>query len=472
MFAAVSFLSANVIFSATVTLISVKGKVQVKTVSGEQISAETGLVLSEGEQVSTGFNGEVRIKYPNETIVELGANSKVTIERCGEENLSNLTVGVLRALVKKLKVREKFEIKTPTAVCSVRGTEFLVEVSADLMTRVSVFSGNVAARNVAGLGEEILLHPQERIEIQQNLPPGLPQKIEGRLNSQKSIQTAQTKEEVKKEVALNMSREEVQTAAAQELKLAEYQEGKSVIDAFGKRVRLEEYVMRPQPDQFKLVVLNTREDRFDYFYWLASFNDILPTDLRVATRNMWGKLGADKPKYYLTGNEQVFSNTLDSIKSKYTDGALWRNYDDSGWVTKFDKFEYLINGKEKIAYLRNGRSNWTADGYDDVMWSLLGVQKTPADMTSWVQYSRPDGADIYHESFRGDFPNNGGWLTEDYYWINDAGKIATTKDFVSMRDLSKWNQEVVFEASEFQGRKIDLIISPKVYLESQIITNE
>lgn len=91
-----------------------------------------------------------------------------------------------------------------------------------------------------------------------------------------------------------MSKEMVMAAAANEIRTAEYQEGKSLTDVNGNRVHLEEYIIRNPTDAlavgkedqaFKLVVFNEREDRFDYFYYLGIFNKSLPTDLSVLKRN-------------------------------------------------------------------------------------------------------------------------------------------------------------------------------------------
>ncbi|MFH1260172.1 MAG: FecR domain-containing protein [Elusimicrobiota bacterium] len=468
------FFLAGSLSAATMTLVSMKGKVEVRTLTGQTIAGEVGLIVSEGEQIVTGANGQAEIRYPNGSISGIGANAKVTVEKCGEENTITLLIGKVQALVKKLKPGQKFEIKTPTAVCSVRGTKFTVEVDEDFKTRISVFEGLVAARQIKGIGEEVLVHPQERIEILENMPAGSPEKQEGSLRQQQSIQSAEAKQEVQKEVALNMSQEEVQAAAAGELKLAEYQEGKSVVDAFGKRVRLEEYIIRPQADQFKLVVLNTREDRFDYFYWLATFDKTLPVDLRQATRYMYGKSGDDRPEFQLLADEQYFSNTIDYIVSKYSGGHSVENLDGDGWVTKFDQFEYKIYDTEKFGYTRVD-DLWTPKGdyyYDNVTWRVLGEEKTYDQVASLLTKSYPDGSDVWHESYKAKFDKDGSWYQEDYYWINDDGKVATIKEFTNLRDLSKWNQELVLTASEFEGRKIDLIISPKVYIESQIIDLE
>ena len=73
----------------------------------------------------------------------------------------------------------------------------------------------------------------------------------------------------------------------------------SLIDANGNRVRLEEYIVRPQPNEFKLVVLNERASGLDYFFYAGTFNQNLPADLSVALRDLGGTYGTTAPTYYL-----------------------------------------------------------------------------------------------------------------------------------------------------------------------------
>jgi len=95
-----------------------------------------------------------------------------------------------------------------------------------------------------------------------------------------------------------------------------------LIDAQGKRVRLEEYILRPQPNQFKFVVLDQRDQRLDYFFYQGTFNKNLPTDLSVPLKELSGTLGATAPDFYLTSYEMGQSNTQDSVHDTATGGHL------------------------------------------------------------------------------------------------------------------------------------------------------
>jgi len=80
----------------------------------------------------------------------------------------------------------------------------------------------------------------------------------------------------KKELYNEISKDSVMKTAQAELQSAEYKAAKVAIDAYGYRVRMEEYVIRPQADQFKYVVLNSRNERFDFGKMIFTFNKDLP----------------------------------------------------------------------------------------------------------------------------------------------------------------------------------------------------
>jgi hypothetical protein len=69
------------------------------------------------------------------------------------------------------------------------------------------------------------------------------------------------------------------------------------------------------------------------------------------------------------------------------------------------------------------------------------------------------------------------WEKYDSYVISDEGKIARTSDFSATgfsgtnfkQALLGWNFQTIVTASEFQGRKIDLVVEPKIFIQSGLI---
>ncbi|MBI5883856.1 MAG: FecR domain-containing protein [Elusimicrobia bacterium] len=282
-------------------VVQVKAPASIEWVQLSKVPAD----VAPGDGVRTGTRGKATVVFEDGSRIELGANASMVIDEADARGAGvKLSMGLLRARVEKLLAR-RFSVRTPTAVCSVRGTEFQVEVVEGGRTSVDLYKGLLAVED--SRGQQILLKAGQSLEVDLR---GIGRPTEAQSRSQ--TRSGTFRGVMRREMSLEMSKEEVQAAAAREIKLSEYQQGKALTDVFGNRVRVEEYVMRPQSDQFKFVVLNERADRFDYFYYLGTFNKDLPRDLSAALRQLAG--GADSaPEYYLKAFETGRSNTKDSM---------------------------------------------------------------------------------------------------------------------------------------------------------------
>jgi hypothetical protein len=86
--------------------------------------------------------------------------------------------GKTRIKVNKLSIGQQFKFQTPTAVCSVRGTEFGLEIGPDKSTMLRVFEGCVnASRFGAAAAEEVPVNPNQRLSIGQNQVIGKPSQM-------------------------------------------------------------------------------------------------------------------------------------------------------------------------------------------------------------------------------------------------------------------------------------------------------
>lgn len=416
-------LAVSAAYAGAAKVVNVKGSVDVLpagTYSWE--SVEKGRFLDENDRVRTGPAAALKVKLENGTELSVGANATFEMSALvPEESKINLIIGKLKATVKKLQPREKFSVTTPATVCSVRGTEFSVEVLDNAKTIVDVFSGIVATQMVGG--EEIMVHPNERIEYQIGLPPVQSAIPSG--ESGASLSQVSARQEIEQEMRLDMTKEEVQAAAAMEMRQAEYQLGKTCIDAFGYRVRMDEYILRPQPNTMKLVVLNERDNRFDWFKYKATFNTTLPTDLMTVKDSFIDYTNIttiDGTKYYVDTWSKWRSNTKDNITE---DGTM-----QSTIILSGQEIRYLTNYTMKINDTTVASSQKTVDNGTYI--NELGVLAT---RNSWTI----NGTHTY---------------TEDLYYIDDEGKNTT--------DGSKMNGEMVY-TSDLMSDKIDLIMDPKLF---------
>ena len=117
------------------------GDVSVR-LSGEEklLPAEIGMILSEGDILLTKSKSTAVLAIDGEegtAMVEVGENSQLLIAELVEnqagdkQTLLDLALGKILIKVKKVHdPASKFEVKTPTSIMGVRGTEFSVEVEA------------------------------------------------------------------------------------------------------------------------------------------------------------------------------------------------------------------------------------------------------------------------------------------------------------------------------------------------------
>jgi ferric-dicitrate binding protein FerR (iron transport regulator) len=100
--------------------------------------------LRAGETIRTGADGSARLFLGERgSQAQLAPESEFTVSE-GEtlrDFIGKLKQGLVRLLA-RLDRMERFEVRTPAAVCAVRGTDFAVE-NRDGQTRVRVFSGVV-----------------------------------------------------------------------------------------------------------------------------------------------------------------------------------------------------------------------------------------------------------------------------------------------------------------------------------------
>jgi hypothetical protein len=307
--------------------------------------AERQMPLITQDKVRTGSSSVARIKLADGTKVLLLQNSQAEMASLTSvEKSIHLLRGRLRAIVARIKGGNNFKITTPVGVASVRGTDFEVNVNDDgSQMEVRVFEGSVAVAKLGDLANEVLLAPGDKLKFG----------AEGALQPDAIKQGAVPlpRMEIRNEIQLASAKDAVLSAAAEESRNADYQVGKSLIDVNGRRVRVEEYIMRPASNQFKLVVLNERSSRFDYFTYKGTFNKDLPEDLSVALKQVPGQLGT-APDYNLTDYETLMSNTVDKITENASGGHLVK--------IAFDGTNYTLSELDPVTNLPTGNTRTIA----------------------------------------------------------------------------------------------------------------
>ncbi len=136
------------------TVLWAQGEVQVKKADDPiAATAVAGTALPQGAQIVTGQDGSCGVGLEGPlagSAVEFKSGSTATLDDLGAQTRINLTQGGLFAKLSKLKKESSFEVSTPSAVATARGTAW--EQSLD---RIEVFEGTVQVKDISGQVESL-----------------------------------------------------------------------------------------------------------------------------------------------------------------------------------------------------------------------------------------------------------------------------------------------------------------------------
>lgn len=180
-------------------LTALGGAVEVRAGGGKDWrEAEDEMPLSAGDHVRTGENSSAEITLDDGGVVRLNADTSMEIASADSESASlSLRLGSLVSKIRSgfLKNKRRFEIRTPSAVCAVRGTEFGVEHNEESgETTAGVFDegelsvssldegGQVVSEGTVEKGNEVRLRRGER-----GFKPGAMRRL---LRHRKALETA------------------------------------------------------------------------------------------------------------------------------------------------------------------------------------------------------------------------------------------------------------------------------------------
>jgi len=132
--------------AAKITAMLEYAKVQRSQPTPSLMRAKYGQELTWNDVVQTDPNGRVRIRMNDDSLLSIGANSELRItshDPAIHTTRVELAYGLLRAQIKKLAAGEQFEVRTPTAVAGVIGTDFGIDASDPDHVKVICLEGTV-----------------------------------------------------------------------------------------------------------------------------------------------------------------------------------------------------------------------------------------------------------------------------------------------------------------------------------------
>jgi hypothetical protein len=156
--------------SATVS--DLKGEVEIHSPRGEAVAAQRGTVLSAESKIDTA-KGSILLDLEDGSQVLVKSNSHVVLKAAnqGKGYWFELLLGKITAKVqKRLGNAPSFRMGTPTAVITVRGTRFAVDVDKKERTHVEVYEGLV---EVSGFlhGAPVMVRPGFSTGVEHNHDP-------------------------------------------------------------------------------------------------------------------------------------------------------------------------------------------------------------------------------------------------------------------------------------------------------------
>ncbi len=343
------------------TVMSASGEAQVTDLGGQELPIKAGSLLYQGSRIRTQAGATVQLMLADGSKLHIGPNTDLTLTemtKSGESfgNVFNLVKGLIKATVQKLTLGSKFELTTTHGVAAVKGTEYEAEADENGLD-VRVKEGRVwlhdlkkelkeeigeghkgrsergklgkavkmkreewerfarwAEANVPRRGDALdgnrlwdRLRPDQKLKALRALRDYLGDAYDEIVGLREEERRARWKERVRNVDERKLAAEDARVDFAM---------GRSLFDRKLRRVRIDEFVLRPSANQVQVLNYTRREGRTDLVNIMHTFNKDLPYYLGEAKglfNNVWWQ--AQAPEYWKTDVSVVFANSFDDSLS-------------------------------------------------------------------------------------------------------------------------------------------------------------
>ncbi len=179
------------------------------------IYPEINMRIYSGDSIVTEDESTAEITYEDGSVSSVLPNSVLKVGKLEKENGSFTTkikawMGSVLCKVQKLRKGDSFQVYTPTAVATVRGTVFEASVSEDTATSFNILSGELMAKSLAEGAKTYLLKEQFKYFVGKDGAPDIrkltAQEVEALQNRAKTYIQGFI-EEKKEEIEENIEKE-------------------------------------------------------------------------------------------------------------------------------------------------------------------------------------------------------------------------------------------------------------------------
>jgi len=156
---------------ASATLTVRADRVSTAVGSATETQAATGAKVRAGTTVTTDATGVGELRYPDKSLARLGPSTTLTVAKLGKKEGAVARQGVgdsWHRVTKASSSQDRYEVATPNANASVRGTKFAVRCDLARTCRFLVVGGRVVVetaggqRFVVGPGQAVFVGPDGR----------------------------------------------------------------------------------------------------------------------------------------------------------------------------------------------------------------------------------------------------------------------------------------------------------------------
>ena len=123
------FILSGLLFAQEAVISQIRGKVEIREAGGQWFQAREDQVLPAGSEISTGINSSARLQI-NQSVVTIQPLTRMSLDEITsqgnqETTRLNLNTGRVSAQVRSTgNTQVNFEVRSPIATASVRGTDF------------------------------------------------------------------------------------------------------------------------------------------------------------------------------------------------------------------------------------------------------------------------------------------------------------------------------------------------------------